>query len=387
MRILHVSPYYPPDRIGGVGEVVRHIHRGLVLRGLRSMVLTSGTSREDPLVHRIGNMGPKAFALTSWRGGSLLGDFDLLHIHHGEAVALQILNRLTTRRPVLLTLHTNHRQLRRAYGAVTVGGERLHRSKSDFFQYWVNAPIKSWLDRLAAALSDAVSAVSHSVANDTPFRATKKPIVVLNGVHDGLFSHADSGLPTSDLVYVGNGGMAKRAAVLPRILELMSAGLGDPRLRIVGLRPEQERRLVAAFGDLGLEHQVVSEGIVSQAQVQQFLSVSKLLIVPSAYEGFGMVIAEAAKYGVPTVASDVGGIPEIVRDGVDGILVSPDDPQGFADACVRILDAPQLRQRLGSSARSRVLGEFLSSRQVDDYIAIYRSLIDRTQPDSKSSGV
>ena len=75
-------------------------------------------------------------------------------------------------------------------------------------------------------------------------------------------------------------------------------------------------------------------------------------------EPFGRVAAEALVAGRPVVASRIGAIPEVVRDGRDGLLVEPDDPEALADAVIRLLDDSALAERLVRSGRERVLERF-----------------------------
>lgn len=88
------------------------------------------------------------------------------------------------------------------------------------------------------------------------------------------------------------------------------------------------------------------------------LSDAAVAVVPSFAEAFGYVVIEAMALGIPVVASAVGGIPEVMRDGVDGFLVPPDDPDALADRLLHLLHDPDLRARLGRQARERFLATF-----------------------------
>jgi glycosyltransferase involved in cell wall biosynthesis len=79
-------------------------------------------------------------------------------------------------------------------------------------------------------------------------------------------------------------------------------------------------------------------------------------------------------FGLPVVATNVGGLPEVVQDGVTGILVPPKDPNALADAIVRLLRDPELRKRLGSAGRERVLSEFRTDRIVEQTLEVYESV-------------
>jgi glycosyltransferase involved in cell wall biosynthesis len=86
-------------------------------------------------------------------------------------------------------------------------------------------------------------------------------------------------------------------------------------------------------------------------------------------EGFGLVAAEAMLAGLPVVATAVDAVPEVVRDGVGGRLVPPEDPAALADAILSLLSDPDARRRLGEGARAEAEARFGWSRVGDDYLA------------------
>jgi glycosyltransferase involved in cell wall biosynthesis len=84
---------------------------------------------------------------------------------------------------------------------------------------------------------------------------------------------------------------------------------------------------------------------------------------------------EAGALGVPVVATAVGGIPEVVEDGVTGILVPPGQPAAVADAVTRLLSDPAAARAMGEAARERVEREFTLERMVAGHLAVYESLL------------
>ncbi len=83
------------------------------------------------------------------------------------------------------------------------------------------------------------------------------------------------------------------------------------------------------------------------------LARSHVLVGPSLYEGLGLVYLEAMAFGLPTIATTAGGASEIVSDGETGLLCPPDDAESIADAIRTLRDEPNLRRRMGDSARER----------------------------------
>lgn len=107
-------------------------------------------------------------------------------------------------------------------------------------------------------------------------------------------------------------------------------------------------------GRLGIEDRVEFLESVSQEGILRLLSDCDLLALPSKTEGWGLALMEAMACGKPVVATRVGGVPELVRDGMDGILVDACDVRGLAEAITQLLKDPIARERMGKSGRERV---------------------------------
>jgi glycogen(starch) synthase len=114
-------------------------------------------------------------------------------------------------------------------------------------------------------------------------------------------------------------------------------------------------------------------GLVDDVTKQSLLAAAAVVAVPSRYESFGLVSVEAMMHGVPVVASRAGGIPEVVEDGVTGLLVPPGDAPSLAAAICRILDDACLRQAMGKAGRARYLAHFTDTRMATAWLAALRS--------------
>jgi glycosyltransferase involved in cell wall biosynthesis len=106
--------------------------------------------------------------------------------------------------------------------------------------------------------------------------------------------------------------------------------------------------------------------------VQDILAAGDLFVMPSLSEGLPLALVEAMSFGLPVVVSGVGGIPEVVTDGVDGLLVPPSDSTALAAALRTLLDDPALRRRLGTAARARALRDYAITTMADRYERLYR---------------
>jgi len=123
---------------------------------------------------------------------------------------------------------------------------------------------------------------------------------------------------------------------------------------IVGDGPDRTRIEALARG-LGVADRVHVTGFVGHERVPSILASADLLVLPSRYEELGTVLVEAMHAGLPVVATRVGGIPEVVADGVTGLLVASADPSALAAAIDAVLSDPALAGRMRESARRRAL--------------------------------
>jgi glycosyltransferase involved in cell wall biosynthesis len=99
-----------------------------------------------------------------------------------------------------------------------------------------------------------------------------------------------------------------------------------------------------------------------------------LLVHPARMEGLGVSLLQAASAGVPIVASRVGGIPEAVRDGENGLLVPPGDIAALRAAIETLLADPERRRRLGAGGQTLMAREFSVDAMVEGNLAVYREL-------------
>jgi glycogen(starch) synthase len=155
-------------------------------------------------------------------------------------------------------------------------------------------------------------------------------------------------------------------------LALLHSPFPRLRLRIAGDGParmslEQQART------LGIATAVEFCGWVGPAEVPALLNAATMVVIPSrVFEGQTLVALQAAQMARPVVATRSGGLPEAVLDGQTGIVIEKDDPRALAEAIARLLREPALAQRLGQTARRRVVTEFTLER----HIAAHERLIE-----------
>ena len=143
-------------------------------------------------------------------------------------------------------------------------------------------------------------------------------------------------------------------------------------LRIVG-DGEERRALQKQIAALGLDDRVTLLG--NQTDVPRLMNEFDIFVLPSVWEPFGLVIAEAMACGKPVVATNVGGIPEIVEHNRTGILVPPAEATPLANALAALLGDERLRDEMGSAGRQRFLDQFDARVMATRYQALYDSLL------------
>lgn len=228
--------------------------------------------------------------------------------------------------------------------------------------------------RLAIRESDAVSAVS-AFLRDQTLRTfgVERPIEVIPNfvtppaerAPDCRGWLAPDALPL--LAHVSNFRPVKRVMDVMRVFQRVRTA--QPcRLVLVGDGPD--RAEAEAFArEHGLADAVRFTG--KQLDIGAVLACADLFLLPSGTESFGLAALEAMAHGVPVVASRVGGLPEVVRHGVDGFLEPVGDVEAMAARVASLLRDPQARRAMGQAARTRALGTFAEGPVIDAYEALY----------------
>ena len=130
---------------------------------------------------------------------------------------------------------------------------------------------------------------------------------------------------------------------------------------------------------LGIASAVDMRGWIEGSAKLQMMAECAVIVLPSYTEGLPMTVLEAMATGAPIVATKVGGIPDVVEDGVDGLLVEPGDIEGLAHALEQLLASSELRAKLSLAAKSKVVERFTPQRVIPAIEGIYRELgISRT---------
>jgi glycosyltransferase involved in cell wall biosynthesis len=176
----------------------------------------------------------------------------------------------------------------------------------------------------------------------------------------------------SYILYLGRLREDKGIDILIQAFSAVNEIFPDVRLKIAG-EGREKKNLMTLADKLGLGHSIEFLGIIRGSEKIQLLQDALLLVCPSRKEAFGIVNLEAFASGIPVVASRVGGIPDIVEDGVNGFLVDPDNPQHLADKIILLLSNTILRNDLSKNALKKA-SYYDWSHIAQEYIQIYHEI-------------
>ncbi len=183
--------------------------------------------------------------------------------------------------------------------------------------------------------------------------------VVPLGVDAALFEPrpVTAGRKGFEVICVGRLVPAKGQHVLVQAVAQLRSQGRQLTLRLVGDGPDRES-LAAAVQWLHLEEAVIFEGAVNQDRIRDLYATADVFALASFAEGIPVVLMEAMAMEIPCVSTWITGIPELIRDATDGLLVAPSDVDGLASAIARLMDDEELRRRLGAAGRRRVIEKY-----------------------------
>ncbi len=212
---------------------------------------------------------------------------------------------------------------------------------------------------------DRILSPSRSVAEQLVARgALRVPHLLSNGIpaYEWIGDEAIAGeretlgLQGPTLIYVGRISEEKSLPVLVEAFALVLGEVPEARLVVVGNGPAKEE-LVQRVRELGIEASVCFTGAIPHAELirRNFHRVGELFVTASKTENQPVSLLEAMAFGLPIVGPDAKGIPELVQDGVTGLLFRPDDREDMARAILRLLRDPDLKRRCAENARTSAL--------------------------------
>jgi glycogen synthase len=385
MRVLHLTPEFPPVIWGGLGTAVGGLANASARAGMSVGVLLVGGA----LVagdRRYGGWQPfspekiSGEAITNEDGvvffhvspddaheiGLRLGSQwqpDVIHLHTAWLAPLACAIRERTKAPLVLTVHSLDRA-----------------------EYEIGEMATHWtIQDAAIAEANRVIAISQSEKDLIEFycpEVLRRVRIVGNGIDDSLNTgrSLQSRCWSKDcpvVLYTGRfvqrKGIMELLAAIPEVLKkapttqfVLVGGYGG------GAEIERNWMLETL---LPFRDRVHFTGWLSPSEVAEWYSASDILVVPSWYEPFGMVILEGMLHGLPIAATDVGGPAEILEHERTGLLFPAKNVAALTDTLLRLINDSTLRQTLGKAAGSEVREKWLWSRIVEKFRRIYQEAV------------
>jgi alpha-maltose-1-phosphate synthase len=362
IKVALLTREYPPDVYGGAGVHVEYLARALSASGLVDLTVhcQGGPEREGAVVvhHPWGELKDQVLRIfsTDLSMADAVAGSDVLHSHTWYANLAGHLGSLLYGVPHVVTMHSL--EPLRPWKAEQLGG---------------GYALSSWSERVAATSAAAVVAVSEGMRADIlsayPEISPERTRVIYNGIDTveyapdpaiGVLAAHGIDPERPYVIFVGRITRQKGVAVL-----LRAAAMLDPSAQLVlcagaADTPELREEVTSLVAGLQASRTGVTwiPQMLPKRDIIQLLTHAAVFACPSVYEPLGIVNLEAMACGTAVVASRVGGIPEVVAEGVTGLLVPPDDPSALAEGLNALLRDPARAAEMGDAGRKRAVESF-----------------------------
>ncbi len=375
--LLVVAPYFPPHS-GGLERYAKTIVKKLSKNiDWNIVVLTTGDKDKDEIekhsgyvVHRLSvsfvvSNTPFSF---DWffRVHKLLKKIspDIINIHTpvpglGDIVAL-----LAPRRtPIVVTYHTG--TMKKGYAGVA----------NAIIWLYEKIPLKYLLHRV-----NHIVCVSKFVSSSFLSKYKYKSSIITPAVDTALFTPdpyvEKSGKVLLFVASLNKGDEYKGLSVLLSALQEIIKEKKDIVLRVVGdgdMRSEYEE----IVKNKGLSENVTFVGAVYGEELANEYRKADVFVLPTEKESFGMAVAEAMASGLPVVSTNVGGVPDVVKNGETGYLVGAGNIRALSEKVLELLNDSEKRINFGLKAQAKIKRKFTWNDRVDDYIILFKNLLEQ----------
>jgi len=367
LTVMMLSWEFPPRVIGGISPHVYFLSKSLAKQGVKVYVITcdfpdapSHEIIDDVEVYRIDSYKNPAPDFATWvylmnlnmqketasLTRKIANKIDVFHAHDWLVANAGIGLKHVFRKPLLVTMHST--EMGRRDGLHTSTEKMIHETEA-----WLT--YEAW--RVICCSEYMITHVKWAFG-----LPSDKLVMVPNGVNTNCYNDIDAdlkdfrskfALPEEKIVlFVGRLVYEKGIHVLinavPKILEKVNA-----KFIIVGSGYMKEQ-LLNIVRSMGLEHKVLFEGFLDEQTLLKLQKCADVSVVPSLFEPFGIVALEAMAAKSPVVASDTGGLSEIIEHDVTGVKVYPNNPDSLAWGITKVLLDENYRKRISENAYKRV---------------------------------
>lgn len=371
MKVLMLTPSYSPI-VGGTERVVQNLTLKLNQNGIHTDVMTfnmnekwnpfwRGEIKKDNFtLFRVPafNFFPKmkynpleisleVHVIPKLNFIKRLKDYDILHFHDVADLSFPLFSYFI-KKPKIFQCHT----------------------LTEFYRYYKKGPFSKKILRKVADTYICMSNPSKKLLSDLGIPQSKI-FILHNGVDPEEFKPNKEAKVDNMLLFVGRIEKRKGVHVLLNSLKYLEIPVS---LKIAG--PKNDNQYIGEImgstdkRQIGI-HKVELLGYVNEKKLVELYQSASIVIIPSLVEDFGIVNLEALACETPVVASGVGGITEIVKNGVNGLLVLPNDPKKLANALTKLLENKELIEQYGINGRQMVKEHFSWDSIAKELISIY----------------
>lgn len=355
--------------LGGAQTHIRHLCESLK----EDYDIHVAVGVHGPLVDDLSNEGIEVYVLPSlirpisfWKDISALRELvnlinslepDLVSTHSSKAGILGRLSAKICRVPVIFTAHG---------WAFTEGVHPIKR----IMYIWAERLAAKWSERIICVSDyDRSLALHHSVASND------KIVTIHNGMPllTNIFMEKPYKNNRVEFIMVGRFTEPKDHELLLKTISKLNPQ-NDYYFTFVGDGELLDKAKKLSL-DLGIDKKVCFLG--ARQDVPELLNRSDVFVLTSRWEGLPRSIIEAMRAGLPVIASDVGGVSELVEDGVTGYLISRDDSDTLKSKLETLIDNPQLRLQMGMAGYQRFIDQFTFERMLKETVKVYEEVLQK----------
>jgi glycosyltransferase involved in cell wall biosynthesis len=372
MHICRIAGELFPPISGGVGHYVYNLSKKLVEKGHEVTVITRGQWKktyyeeiDGIFVYRVQFIPTYPFHIQA-HGifvnkllKSIESNFDIVHLHS------PLIPVIHTSLPSVVTEHGTSRSYINSLKLLDSYSLVLKTFSKMYFA----------IDRKVVNSADKVTAVSNDCANDLrAYYGIKDVEIVYKGVDSNFFiPNENKNEENSYILYTGRLSSGKGLSDLIKSAKYVCKDHPAIRFILAGEGPAKKsfKKLVH---DFKLDKNVFFVGHLDQNTLLKYYQNATVSVLPSYYEGLPGSLLEAMSCGIPTIATAVGGMPEVVVEGETGFLIPPNNPAKLASAISKLLKDEKLRKQMGKNARKRVKRYYDWDIITNNIEKIYKSL-------------
>ena len=386
MNILFLCKEYPPHVVGGVGIYMEEMTREIAKLGHRVFVMTTGKdgevheeNREGVTIIRICTARKEAKEYFRKKVERTAERFEYSHL------VAQRLKDIVKKHSIEIIESTDARAegfwyyLWNRHIPLVI---KLHTSETLVFKLnhepvTLDIKLLKKLEEFWLLQADTIIGVTQAIAGMSMkyYSINNKPVrVIPNPVDVDLFVPRDEECNPLNVLYVGRLEFRKGVHILLRAIPQILRRIPEASFTLIGADCGMKDYLLKGIKKAGCERNVQFIEHICRSELVEYYQKCGLVVVPSLWENFPYVCLEAMSCGKSVVASNAGGIPELVEDGVDGMLVSPGSANELAQEVVNLLSDEKLRLNLGNKAREKMVDRFSPRVIAEKTLSLYEEV-------------